>query len=546
MKWSLALLLLVPVLSGCMSGDSDGDGMNDSAMTIEDQVAALGTDWAQTALAGENTDPNHDHKNWTQHTEMTTPNFQKVGYNSLASEQFGGAVSGGFFCGGATTTEEGRRISVISGFDTSVAFSVLDVTDPTNPIKLGEYILENYQIYDIDMSPDGQHVVLAGNSGAQDDPESPEGGRDTTTLEGKPSFIQPKWRDACTGEVRLLGPVEDTFTGSGTLMVGIQDPENPVLEAIFPEGAVNVHSISSNEVDGVTYVISSVVNFAQGASYYHLFEVVDGVDGSTLEHLAIIDAAVGGDPKGAANGHLDAEIAKHPVTGQVIAYLSGWTAGVVVMDITIPQAPILVGNWSDSLPSGGVIHSTFSLPVLHNERHYVLAGQEFTAHPTNRPSGWIYVLDDTDPANVFEVARWTLPIEVQDDWYSGVELFSTHYFRVVDSTAFVAMYHGGVWAFPLEFDTYRTAPTLDTLGSDSGEGIVLPGSIGVFMPDQYPDAGRVPDGFYDYSPFVLDLFAYDDYSLVVYDGLSGAYTVQFDPDHPMASPEPWPREGVVY
>jgi hypothetical protein len=234
---------------------------------------------------------------------------------------------------------------------------------------------------------------------------------------------------------------------------------------------------------------------------------------------------------GSLNGHVDAEIAEHPITGQPLVYVSNWNGGLAVLDFSIPQAPVPIGAWADPLPQGGAIHSTLSIPGEHDGRHYLLAGQEFTAHPVNRPSGWIYILDDTDPTNIVEVGRWTLPVDVQLVDWNG-ELFSTHYFRVVDETVFVAMYHGGVWAFQLDLE--------------NPENMALPPSVGVFVPDEGPANGRDPTGFYDYAPFVLDMFAFDDYNLVVYDGLSGVYSVQYDPEHPMQSPEAWPREGIEY
>jgi hypothetical protein len=88
-----------------------------------------------------------------------------------------------------------------------------------------------------------------------------------------------------------------------------------------------------------------------------------------------------------------------------------------------------------------------------------------------------------------------------------------------------------VWAFKLDFD--------------HPENMAEPKTVGAFVPDQNAPNGRKPTGMYDFGPFVLDVFPYPDGQLVVYDGLSGVYVVQYDASKDMTPPTPWPREGKL-
>jgi hypothetical protein len=521
---SLAVLLVAALVAGCAQKTPHGGGPT---------PVATDTSWAARALHDDS--ENHDHRDWHQHVGLSTPNFLELAHDPLGIPAFGNVSAGGYFCGGAATTAEGRRLTVISSYDTSVAFVVVDSTDPAHPKHLGDYVLDFEQTYDVDVTPDGKHVVIAADiplNGQARQPDPPGG--DFWNHPTQLVTLHPSFRNACTG-VTTQEPEEQVLTGPSTILVSIADPMNPHFESYVPSPVIGPHSVSTAIIGGVTYVGASITNLVHQASYYQFYQITDTPAGAQLEQLGFVDAGqYGNNPEQGANGvalvngHVDAEITEHPVTHKPVVYLSDWDGGLIILDFSNPRLPVQLGSWKDTGADAGQVHSTRSIPGVHNGRHYVLVGQEFTSHPSNRPSGWVYILDDTDPAHPTEVGRWTLPVDTQAKW-GNVELFSTHYFRELNGTVFVAMYHGGVWAFKLDYD--------------HPDSMQEPKTVGVFVPDKGPQNGRKPTGGYDYAPFVLDVFPYPGNDLVIYDGLSGVYSVHYDPSKDMPSPEPWPAAG---
>jgi hypothetical protein len=225
-------------------------------------------------------------------------------------------------------------------------------------------------------------------------------------------------------------------------------------------------------------------------------------------------------------GHSEAWLYKHPKTGKTLAYIQSreW---IRTVDVTDMRQPRELGKWTDRTPAregySGSLHSIFPMPDLWNGRHFVVVGPEWGGHPTGVPSGIVWVLDDTDPTKLSEVAAWTLPHEVQ---WSGEYMFSTHYFGVVGETLFVSMYHGGVWA-------------VDLTGIDeAADGLVLLRSVGVFAPANV--SPHPPSKPVRWTPTVEEVRPLADGTLVTFDSNSGLYTFRYDATRPMPAPTPWP------
>jgi hypothetical protein len=473
----------------------------------------------------------HDHHDPAHHAGLSTPNFQVLGWDPLITD-YHDATSGGYFCGEIGERDDGRRLAVTASYSTDVAFVIVDVTDPTAPFMVGEYVLPYAMTYDVAMTPDATHVLVGTNAGdTESDSGSPLALGDG--IRGK--LVQPRFRDACTGQERPVGPEQMLPLAPATLLVDITDPENPRLQDAVPAPILGVHSVSTGVLSGNrTVIASSITNLVHAASYFQFFTLSETPLGTKLKLEGVYQA-----PPSLAtevpviNGHVDASFMTHPVTGQDLAYLANWDAGLVILDVTNMAAPQELSRFSEF--TGGLgymagvetgnLHETLPLPGLWDGRHYVLAGQEILSHPPDHPTGWVWILDDTDPTAPELVGRWTLPVDVE--WDESLQ-FSTHYVAVVDRTLFVSLYHGGVWAVDL------STPEL----------MADPPSIGVFIPDRVTPAPyrTGPSHGVVGAPTVLDVLAYPDGTLVVFDAVSGAYTLRFDAANPAPAPPTWGNE----
>lgn len=513
----VALAVLVP---GCVLGPADP-----APDETVGRAALLPPEWSLKALPfGEG----HDHADVTHHAGLSTPNFHVLGWDPLVTDELG-ASAGAYFCGETATTAEGRRLAVVNSFNTQVAFVLVDVTDPAKPQKLGEYILDKVHVYDTGLTPDGRFVVLAARPEQSRLAQPPKPGAaapaagdaagldadaalpDAWTPEVPTVTVQPRWRDACTGEVRNAGPERNLPLFPGTALISVEDPQNPTFADFKPAPVRGPHSVSTSRVGETTWVVSAQTNPHHHAAYFSFYHVGGGPRGGSLEPVTVWQALPTARTATLTNGHVDGVVHEHPVSGRTLAHLANWDGGYVILDLTDPKRPEPIATWGQD---EGSIHEALPLDGLWDGRHYTLVGQE-VGEPADLPSGWVYLMDTTDAASPVEVGRWTLPHK--PDWDGGLQ-FSTHYVTVVGRTLFVSAYHGGVWAIDLS----------------SPEKMAAPQAVGVFLPDRVSPKPPARPGD---SPSTLDVLAQPDGNLVVYDAPSGVYVVHFDASDP-APPAP--------
>ncbi|MEA3190836.1 MAG: hypothetical protein QOD77_1418 [Thermoplasmata archaeon] len=565
MRAALALLLVLPLLAGCVSDDDQAVQPNPEPQRAPDWAARaifLGADPADTDGF-----PDHDHHNRTLHKGVSTPNFEVVGHAASDSAYYQGNAPGTGYCGDVSQHNgTSRQLAVSHSLLSDVGLSVYDVADRTAPVLLGELVLPLAFTYDAAIFEDGRYAVIAANpdAGLEQDPAVP------------PVPLTMSWRDACTGTERPVGSnVDYTPYGYSAILVDLADPSNPTVADFYEyPGGRNVHSISATTIDGIRYVATSGLgavpctvpsvpglpqppppvppvaappcpNMVQVPRYGNLLSHYDFL---TVEETAsapdarlqarLVPFAVYTpsdqthiDPSllYLSNGHTDATLQKHPVTGQVIGYLADWDGGLHTIRLQkaaaevpdgLPGQAIPLGSWGaapgdDPTQNRGNIHSAKPIAGLRDGHHYTLTGQEVVGRPGGRPTGQIVLLDTTNPAVPYPKARWTLPIDVQ--WPGSLGLaFSTHYPILVEDTLFVAMYHGGVWAADASQENWPDLP-----------------SLGVFIPDA--DVVGTP-AHASLAPEVLEVLDLGDGHLLVFDGDSGAYVVKFTGRHPDVPP----------
>lgn len=539
MRVVVVALLVGALFAGCLS---------------EDQPPAPSVvrepDWATRAIfAGPDPEltlhvADHDHGNASIHVGLSSPNVKVLGHDPLHSPYYD-ATAGTAFCGDVAERRD-RHIAVVHSFGTDVALQVLDVTNRSQPVLISELVLPYSFTYDVAVFADGAYAVIAGNPDLASD-----------TLPGALVPFVPTVRNAC-GQEPAQSNVDYIPYGYAAILVDLTTPENPRVADFYEyPGGRNVHSISTAMVDGIRYVATSglgavpcnvpsfpgsplpstpcvnVPRYGNLLSHFDFLTVEETPIGARFAPYMVYTpmSQTNLDPSllYLGNGHTDATIQKHNVTGQTLAYLADWDGGLHIVRLDGPGQITPVTTWGaapgdDPTQMRGNVHSAVPLDGLRDGRHYTLTGQEVVGRPGGRPTGQIVLLDTTTPSQPIARARWTLPVDVMWTPAEGL-LFSTHYPILVDDTLYVAMYHAGVWAVDASRDNWPDLP-----------------SIGVYIPDAAP-SGQLRAA--SPAPEVLQVLHLGDDVLLVFDANGGATTVQFDRNDarvPRAAPwsdNPW-------
>jgi hypothetical protein len=544
---ALALLAVLLPFAGCLSGDPSAvgpDGRDSKGNLV------FRADWAEHALPYSD----HDHFDPAQHRGLSTPNFIERGWDPLISEYYGRSA-GGYLCGDSVDTGD-RKLAVVHGISTDIAFELVDVTDADAPVLLGEFVMPRAASRDVALTPDGTHVAIAISTpdpaeqnyyAAASTASTPEelaleesgtaywrapcneGPVPVTTPQALATLLAaatgayPDLSATAPNPLVPAGPEQEAPWPPGVMLVSITNPKAPTLSGYYALPVLGAHSVYAGDLQGRTLVIAAVTNLVAAVSNFWFFEVTE--QGLILLSQYTERADTAGLPL--INGHNDAVVQEHPITGQPLAYLANWHQGVTILDLTDPRLPVRLSNWHDSPGLGnsdlvqdgsGNVHEAIPIPGLWGGRHYMIVGQEILDHPASTPSGLVHVIDTTDPSTPKAVAVWTLPVDVE--WDSSA-VFSTHYVSVYNYTVFVAHYHAGVWAVDL---------------SGLADGVVdeedkHPPAIGVYVPSNVSPKPP-PDGAYDWTPTIMDANSLGNGDLVVWDCTSGIYIVTFLDNEP--------------
>lgn len=511
-KFAMAAAFVVSA-AGCLGGSPTG-GVDGGL----DQVAgAFPRDWDELALPS---GQDHDHFDSIAHQNLSTANFELLGWNPLVLESYG-QTAGYHLCGDATDTGE-RRFGVVQGGG-DVAFVLVDVTDAAKPEVVGEFLMPTTPARDVAITPDGRYVVIGSST-----PKQPERG-----LVNAPLGPAAWWNSPCNeGPVpvaRLDGPEQNAPLGNGVILVNVQNPAAPVIESYFPLPALGAHSIYATRVNNQYFVLASVVNLVAAVTYFQLFDIQQTPAGAKLVHLSYVLEQPTASNAPLINGHNDGVIVPHPITKRTLGWFAHWHQGLVIVDLSNPRVPQIIGRYSDNPPGNtavgtndhGDIHEALPIVDTWDGRHYTFIGQEILGHPSYAPSGYMRVLDTTDPTKPTLVTQWNLPADVE--WNASLQ-FSTHYISYHGKTVFMSHYHAGVWAIDVSDLTQEQLPAV---------GVFVPANV---SPKPPPRRG------YSWTPTIMENIALPNGDLVVWDSSSGVYMLRFQAENP-APPKAWDPEG---
>ncbi|HUR68661.1 MAG TPA: hypothetical protein VM370_05390 [Candidatus Thermoplasmatota archaeon] len=298
----------------------------------------------------------------------------------------------------------------------SGGFALLDATS----LKvLSRYRSGSEDNWYVKFTPDGRYILLTANGNFQAAP-------------------------AAEGALEALTRGTLSHAARGLQVVDIADPSRPTLVGAYAS-PIRLINVATWESGGATYVAASVVGdrSIQGApapgAVANGVDVLRLDDGGTPIRVARWDVPGGPDPAILAH---DLSVEIHPLTGQTILYVAGWDAGALLVDVSNPTAPRLIGAF-DPMDPAIHVHTVKPHPGLVEGRHLTLASPETFA---GESSGRYHLLDTTDPAHPALVTTWDLPGNLTN---AENLMWSPHEFSLAEGKAWTSNFHAGAIALDL-------------------------------------------------------------------------------------------------
>ncbi len=322
-------------------------------------------------------------------------------------------------------------------------FVTIDVSDPTDPLPLGDY--EGLGCFDIKSDKTGDLVFWASQRHPiQDVPTISEG---------------------------------DNYLPRGVQAVDVSDPSEPVFAGYFPLPPNGVHThryycyepetadpdgpcegrevvflqtydlmgapLGWSELATAGGVVSPLYPANPVTHRVLILDLVRNGDGSVdFEPLAEIQEF---DPTpGLETLAHDSWPERHAVTGDHLLYISYWDHGVVVYDINDPESPERVSSFNDFTPSDHAnIHFARPHPGLIDDKVVLVAEPELGVAAE---SGQMTLVDITEPSDPKKLGYWTLPGGlIIDEPFR----YSPHNFGVANERIYMAHQHAGVWVIDM-------------------------------------------------------------------------------------------------
>lgn len=154
-----------------------------------------------------------------------------------------------------------------------------------------------------------------------------------------------------------------------------------------------------------------------------------------------------------------------PVTNASMLYVANWDAGLRILDISDPAAPVELGSWNDfGDGESGNLHTVATewigdrrITVGSPEIGFAVVGG--LGYATDSEPPVIYIWDTTDPANVVLLGMWQNPMDAKTGRQDlGETLNSPHNVQLEGGLLYVAHYDLGIFVLDLRTPDMQAAP----------------------------------------------------------------------------------------
>lgn len=429
----MLLLLMVPALAGCLSGDGGGGG---GGLFNRNEDHGLMPTAHPMPFGGD-----HDHADANQH--RFAENARLVDHDDL--QRFWGDEDDiqhhldlGYVVGAHAMDVHGDRlvVAVFGNHDDTggqQGFHLFDISDPESMVHLAFHRAGTAVGGDrtIAFGPNGDYVFLGFEGGAR----------------------------------------------PGIQAVDVRNPSN-VHEVAFwsdPTG-YGPHTVAAGEIDGVTHVFALVFGVTILSFEDEQFTEVSRF--ATADEFAVTDAAQFIDPTDPGNQYFtsyalrsvyahDTNFYYDPVTEKPLLLVAYAYDGMKVLDLSNPQFPTMIGRW---LPPQDTAHKHYTHSVnaerMETGELIIVVGTETFEEENQQLPSPVWILDGTamvaadaqiDESGFAEpeyLGTWTNP----DNAPAGELTSSVHFFRQQDGLLYLSHYHGGVWVIDLRTDADRVRP----------------------------------------------------------------------------------------
>ncbi len=175
----------------------------------------------------------------------------------------------------------------------------------------------------------------------------------------------------------------------------------------------------------------------------------------------------------------DMFVMEDPVDDRTLMYVSNWDAGLRVVDVTDPAAPVELGGWND-YPEGhtGNLHTAATAWV--DDRRITVGSAEVgfavvggTHYVQGTEPSIVYVWDTTDPAAIELLGTWENPDRAPAgrDQVPDEEISSTHNLQVEDGKVYLAHYALGIFVLDISTPEAQAAPSVLGFEREPGSNV---------------------------------------------------------------------------